>query len=219
HSRFTFFMCYYPTMHHWQEDLNLYKDLNVQYLYMHGFHADKNDWKVEMESYIGSKMMWNPNQDAEALRREFIKYYYRELADYVEEYVLNFDLQMKEIVSRDDSPDMTLQGLDEILSSKYYSVPFFETQLGLIDTMYEVVNSLDLSKADKKTYKIMVDRLKLSAQFMLLYHYDDYYYNDYWGKKAMMDDFFSTCTNLEIRNWREFNGSLSTLKTLFGYTD
>ena len=85
--------------------------------------------------------------------------------------------------------------------------------------MYALVETLDLSVLEKEEYTKMVDRLKLSSQFMLLYHYDEYYYNDSWGKKAMMKDFFDTCTRLQLRAWREFNGSLATLKTFFGYIE
>lgn len=219
HTRFTFFMCYIPTMQHWQEDLLLYKEFGCEYLYMQGFHAEENDWKAECENYVAAKMMWNPNQDANALRDEFFTYYYRELADLVKEYNLNFEINAAKMVARGDAPNMTLQGKDEMLASKYYSTAFFEEQLGLIDEMYALVDTLDLSVSEHAEYTVMVDRLKLSAQFMLLYHYDDYYYNDAWGKNSMMKDFFDTCTKLQLRNWREFNGSLATLKTLFGYIE
>lgn len=219
HSRFTFYMVYYPTMQHWQEDLLLYEDFGCEYLYMQGFHGEKNDWKVECESYVASKMMWNPNQDANALRDEFFTYYYRELADLVKEYNLNFEINVEQMVAREDAPDMTLQGGDDILKSKYYSTAFFEKQLGLIEKMYALIETLDLTVAERDEYKTMVDRLKLTSQFTLLYHYDDYYHNDSWGKNEMMKDFFDTCTRLQLRNWREFNGSLVTLKTLFGYRE
>ena len=219
HSRVSFFMCYYPTMQHWQEDLLLYKEYGCQYLYMQPFFRDENDWKVELENYVAGKMMWNPNQDANALRDEFFKYYYRELGDLAAEYNLNFEINAEQMVNREDAPDMTLQGDDDLLKSKYYSTAFFEKQLSLIDEMYALVKTLDLTQTEKDEYNKMVDRLKLSAQFMLLYHYDEYYYNDSWGKKAMMKDFFDTCTRLQLQYWREVNGSLSTLKTLFGYIE
>lgn len=184
---------------------------------MQGFHGEANDWKAVMESYVASKMMWNPNQDPNALREEFITYYYRELADLVSEYVLNYDINAEQMVKREDAPNMTLQGGDEILSSKYYSTAFFEKQLGLIDEMYVRIDTLGLSQSEIDEYTAMVHRLKLTSQFMLLYHYDDYYYNDSWGKNEIMKDFFDTCTSLGLRNWREFNGSLATLKTFFGY--
>lgn len=217
HARFSYYFCYYPTIQHWQQDFKLYEDIGAHYIFMQSVHNEPHEWKAKMEAYVASKMLWNPDLNAIALRDEFIHYYYGELEPLVQQYNLNFEIQFANMTSREDAPNLALQGEDEILDAKYYSTFFFEKQLALLDEMYEKVGEMDISRSEKDSAKMKVDELKLTTEFMLLYHYDSYYFDDYWGKQAMMDDFFDTCTALQITNWRESNGKMNTLHNLFGY--
>ena len=217
HTRFTFYYTYYPTMQHWQEDLRLYRDMGCQYVFMQSNMSDINDWKANIEAYVASKMLWNPDLNANDLRMEYIKYYYGIIGDEVVQYINNFETNLALVMNSDDVPNMTLQGKDEFIDPKYYGTAFFEKQFELIDNMYLKVEKENLSPSEKDDFNAKIDRLKIYPEFMVLYNYDKYYFDDLWGKKEMLEDFFTTCTNLGITRFREFNGTIEVLKKMWGY--
>ena len=77
------YMIYYPTMHHWQEDLLLFKEMGVKYVMFESAFNCEEVWQDKLNGYVASKMLWNPNLNVEELKQEFITYYYAGVEDSV----------------------------------------------------------------------------------------------------------------------------------------
>lgn len=124
HTNYTFYFAYYPTLHVWEENLKLYKNMGCEYIFMQSNHSELNDWKATMETYIASKMLWNPKLNPFELRKEYISYYYRGIEDLVESYIKNFEDNYDKKMNGDDVPLNTLQCGRIILHPKYYGMEF-----------------------------------------------------------------------------------------------
>ena len=216
HTVFSHYLGYYPTMHTWSENLNLYQDMGSQYVFMQSDHNEANDFKAMMETYVASKMLWNPNLNAVEVRNEFIEYYYSGVSDLVVDYLDNFETNYAFIMSREDRHDNTNQSGYLFLSTKYYSVAFFDTQFGLVESMLDRIDESDLIGSAKEKMVKRVERLKLFPLYMVLYNYDYYYFNDADGKKAMQSEFFTLCSKLGVVQYAE-NKTITSLKSLWGY--
>ncbi len=217
HTIFSHYLGYYPTMHNWSENLKLYQQMGTQYVFMQSDHNEANDFKAIMETYVASKMLWNPNLNANEVRNEFIQYYYAGVSDLVIDYLDNFETNYAFMMSREDRHDNTNQSGKAFLDTKYYSVAFFDTQFGLIDEMLDRVEKGDLIGSEKEKFVKRVERLKLNPLYMVLYNYDYYYFNDEAGKKAMQTEFFTLCSKLGVVQYAE-NKTITSLKNLWGYT-
>ncbi|MBP5467196.1 MAG: DUF4838 domain-containing protein, partial [Clostridia bacterium] len=149
HSRFTYPFCFFPTMQHWKQDFEVYRRMGCKYIFMEPNHFEPNDWKTVMETYVAAKLLWDNGKNPYSLRDEFIKYYYGPISDLVKRFTENFDNLFTALMEKTPCPDMRLQGLDDILSAKWYSIEFWEEQFRLIDEMYAIIAKARLSDEEK----------------------------------------------------------------------
>ena len=97
HTNYKCYFWFFPTMQHWKEDLNLFYDLNVKYVFMQSDDREKNDWKADMECYCASKMLWDRSLDPYSLRNEFIDYVYGVAAGNIKEILNIFEKNYEKI--------------------------------------------------------------------------------------------------------------------------
>lgn len=100
HTNYKCYPWFFPTMQHWKEDLEYFKSLNAEYVFMQSNHQEKVDWKAEMETYVASKMLWNPNSDPYEIRNEYIELYYGPVAEQVKQIINIFESNYKDIALR-----------------------------------------------------------------------------------------------------------------------
>ena len=218
HTRYSFPFTYYPTMQHWKKDFELYREMGCQYVYLQSDHMELNDWKANMEAYVASKMLWDITLDPFALREEYINLYYDIIAAPVKEYIKNFETLFEKIMESDNKPDMRLQGKDEILKAEYYGEKFWEKQFLLLEKMYKEIEKFSCDKKKYAQFRNKVDRIKLNAEYMTVYSYNDYAFDGSFIKKEedLKNDFFETCDRLNVKQTGEWQ-KLDQLKELWGY--
>ncbi len=102
HTQYHCFLWYFPTMQQWSDDLNYYKSINVEYLFMQSNHVEAVDWKANMELYVASKMLWDTKKDPYTIRNEYIDLVFGDCAKYVKEIIDIFDKNYAEIASRSE---------------------------------------------------------------------------------------------------------------------
>ena len=217
HSRFTYPFVFFPTMHHWLDDFAIYHKIGTEYIFMEPNHFEPNDWKTTMETYVAAKLLWDNGLDPYELRKEYVALYYGENAEFVTQFIDNYERLFENLMAQEDCPNMALQGLDHILLAKWYPVSFWKEQFALIEKMYAVANGLSGEEKEKMVRKI--DRIKLAPLSTILYKFEEYDFGEELplDKSAMTDEFFAICDKLGVKRTGEWQ-TLQQLKEEWNYT-
>lgn len=84
-TQFTNFLAPFPNMHTLQPNIQLFRDNNAKWVFeQHSSHPSE---LFELRSYITAKLLWNPDQDFDALLTEFTAGYYEEAGPFIKQYV------------------------------------------------------------------------------------------------------------------------------------
>ena len=218
HSRFTYPFVFFPTMQHWMDDFKIYHKIGCQYLFMQVIHFEENDWKSTMETYVGAKVMWDNSLNPYEVRKEYIDFYYGPLNGLVTEFIDNYESLLKDLKSREESPNTALQGLDSMVLAKWYPVAFWKKQFALIKRMYAMAEQLPDGEREKMIIK--VDRIKLMPLSTIIYKFDDYKFDEELplNKTQMINEFFALCKKLGVKRAGEWQ-TIEQLKEEWGYQD
>ena len=221
HTCYGGYYTYYPTMHHWEEDLQMYASMDTSYVLLQSAYNENIMWTNHMEAYVASIMLWNPYQSVEALKREYISYYYAGFDDLVTEFIDNFDVRyainiLGDEVTESERPLAGIGGQDLLMNPSLYSVAFWERQFDLLDMMDERIDKMDLDEVEKEKLHARVGAIRLTPQFMVAMKYDLYYSGDVFGKNEFLKAFFTNCANLGAQVYSE-GGSIDALKATLGY--
>ncbi len=222
HTAYGGYYVYYPTMHHWKEDLQMYASMDTAYVLMQSAYEENEVWTNHMETYVASKMLWNPNLDAETLKQEFMAYYYKGFSEYIDEFIDNMDvryaLNMAGVgIPESMRPSSKIGSMSALLEPQLYSVAFWERQFELLELADKRIDELDISEEEKKIYHVRVAMIRLTPQYMVAVRYDYYYPDDVFGKNKFLGEFFDNCKAIGANYWKE-SGQLNALKAQLGYT-
>ena len=143
----------FPNFYVLAQNVKTYKEHNVIGLYEEGVYNSMGSAFAELKSWIIGKLLWNPEQDTEALVREFISNYYGAAAEYVQQY---FDLCHSLI-----KPD-TEMGLFFSEKHSIYTDEFIAEATELVDKARQAVEN----ESDEMKYR--VDLVRLQMQYLHL---------------------------------------------------
>jgi hypothetical protein len=135
--------------------------------------GDMADWQMLLKGYITSKLLWNPDADAEALYREYIAAYYGPAAPYFDEFVKLFDGHFSRVKAV-DGDFIAGMGKDDdyLMNAGYYPLELFEKAERLLDKAEEAVSGL--GNADEK-YLERIRNVRVTPMIMKAYNYYFYY--------------------------------------------
>lgn len=85
-ANFSNFQSPYPNLHVLQRNQQIFAENNVKGIFEQGCY-DHGGSLAYLETYLISKLMWNPYCDADAVINEFLDLYYREAAPFLREYI------------------------------------------------------------------------------------------------------------------------------------
>ncbi|MBI2424442.1 MAG: DUF4838 domain-containing protein [Candidatus Hydrogenedentes bacterium] len=85
-TNFRNFQAPHPNLHVLQPNLQFFARHGVRGIYEQGAY-DHGAELVHLRTYLLSKLMWNPDADADVITKEFLTLYYREGAPFIEEYI------------------------------------------------------------------------------------------------------------------------------------
>ncbi len=87
-SNFPLYLMPFPNWRVLQPNLQIMRDHNVKGVFEEANRArDGGTDFNELRTYLLCKLMWNPDCDIDALRQEFLEYYYGAAAPYLDEYL------------------------------------------------------------------------------------------------------------------------------------
>ena len=216
---FVGYYTYYPTIQTFNQNFRLYQDMGMEYVMLQAAFNQGNLWQDDINTYVASKLLWDPTIDAETVRQEFIQYYYCEAAEYVTQFINNMDMQYAifadESYPSNERPDLGTY-TEEVLNPKYWSANFWNAQFTVLDKAIEAIEKSKHTPEWKTTLKNRVEAVRITPQYMVAMKYNEYYVNDMLGRKAFLDSFFGNLSSLGIVLYRE-NADIASLKHLLGY--
>ena len=84
-TQFTNFLAPFPNLHTLQPNIQLFENNGANWIFeQHSRHPSE---LFELRSYLTAKLLWNPNEDADAIIQEFTEGYYKEAGQYVLQYI------------------------------------------------------------------------------------------------------------------------------------
>ncbi len=209
----TYYFGYLPTLHKIQQSLLGLQEAGCEYALLQNNNCEYNDWKTIMEHYVCSKMLWDPTQNVEELRREFITYYYGIVAEEVEALVVNLDEWFAYVVEYQDA-----LAYANILDPNSFPKGHWENTLESINAMEETVATSTLSDDEKATLTMRLERIKVTPLFSLMWNRQTFYSDNEGRKNEITKEFFSICSNIGIKYYGE-HLAIESLKTRFPYSE
>lgn len=215
------YFVYYPVMQHWNEDLQLFAQKDTAYVLMQSAYNEINTWQNIMETYIASKLLWNPKASITKLKEEFITHYYQGFDDLITEFMDNLDIKYALNfagigIPKNKIPLSAIGDMDTLLDSELYSVSFWERELELLALADERIDNMNISQSEKSTLKNRVAVIRLTPQYMVAMNYSNYYPGDEFGRADFLKEFFTNCQKLGVVLYSE-SGSIDGLKKLLQY--
>lgn len=84
-TQFTNFLSPFPNLHTLQPNIQLFRDRGAKWVFEQ--HSNHPSELFELRSYITAKLLWNPDQDFDALVTEFTDGYYEKAGPFIKEYI------------------------------------------------------------------------------------------------------------------------------------
>ena len=173
----SYYFTYTPSLQKVQMTLQALQAYGTEYAFYQHSTSESNDWRAMMETYVISKMLWNPNQDVTAIRNEYLEGYYGVASDKIISFVDNFDDLMAQIAATTPEYFMTdiMSGDSDYKVQNLITKAFLESQLALLDEAIAAINASDLSSTEKAEYIARINAVKATPMFYLAYAAEFYY--------------------------------------------
>ncbi len=208
----TYYFGYLPTLHKVQQSLLGLADAGCEYALLQNNNCEYNDWKVIMEHYVCSKMLWDPTQDVNALRHEFITLYFGAAAQDVEEIVVMLDEWFADVVATKDS-----LAYANLFNPLNFPKELWENTLERIEIAQAKATGDERLTADEKDEMyIRIERMKVTPLFSLMWNRDTFYADNALRHNDVAKDFFTLCADLGIVYYGEHR-AVESLKTKYSY--
>lgn len=181
------YFVYAPTMHTWAENIKVFKEYGMDYVFMQSMFTDRVNPDQYMEAYVASKLLWNASTDTAAMnalitkyKNEFISYFYGSTAaSYVQDYYTTFDAEYASLygsigyLQSNDSGKVWVLG--QTPHNDMGAIPTQDFLSGLITKLNNAIAAVNadttLNEAQKEQYVEHINRLKLTPRYMLVLYY------------------------------------------------
>lgn len=211
------YLTYFSNFRSMKDNLLYYKKIGVKYVMNQSSYDSKNDWQALLKTYIGAKLLWNPNQNMDDLLNEFLLYYFgSEPAKYIREYIDLMEQHFQWLSA--DSKYLFCEVTGNLDISRYY-LDYYPKQiiyksLNLINLALNYVkNSQNLSSLEKETYIRRITRVLLTPQRTAMNNYSAYY--DILTFEDFAQDFFINCDIADFVIYQE-GKDIKSLKQSLG---
>ncbi len=87
-TNFTHYYNPYPNLRAMASDMRFYRDIGVEGVYLQGMgHTGGGGELSLLRPYYGMKLLWDPDQDPEAIREDFLRGYYGDAWEPIRDYI------------------------------------------------------------------------------------------------------------------------------------
>lgn len=154
-TQFTNFLAPFPNMHSLQPNIKLFRDNNAKWVFEQ--HSNNPSELFELRSYLTAKLLWNPDQDFDALVTEFTNGYYEEAGPFIKKYI---DLIHSKI-QEDEDFFLFLYGDPSEAFSSYLNPEFLQNYT-------ELFNDAEKAVSDKPELVNRVQAARMGIDFAIL---------------------------------------------------
>ena len=156
---------WYPVFSVWNSKLNVMKNMGVKYVMLQSNYQERTVYQTILESYVASKMLWNPDYDVYELIFEFNKYYFgEEAAEYVDKYIMLLTSSCYDALAKN--------GYRQSVGLAYCGKGTLKTALALLDSAENAAHAV--GKTDKDAFIQRLEVVKFQPRYMYLYNYSEY---------------------------------------------
>ncbi len=183
-------------------------EIGCEYICIEYNYAEYNDWKTIMDNYVIAKLLWNPYQDAAALRNEFIELYYGVGADDVKALVKLYDDNYYAALEMDKGVFYAPYDI------RYFSQDMWEEGLDLaLSALEKIQAQTGKTEAQINDEILRAKRLQMTSLFALVYQRNIFYF-DNESINQVTNDFFNLCAELGVQ-WYGKHLSIESLKEVY----
>ncbi len=179
-------------------------EANCEYAFIQYNNNEYNDWRTVMDNYVASKLLWDPYQDADALRNEFIELYYGVAAEDVKAIVDALDAEYAAKVK-------ALDKVGEVSGKYYYMITSevdFDTEfwMDILDRI-ESAEAKVAAQTGKSAEQIAeeltrIRRIYLTPLYSLV-TFRDTHFTDEAEKAEYTKQFFDLCEEFGVQWYGE----------------
>ena len=130
-----------------------------------------------MRDYVQAELMWDVDQDINALIDNFIDHYYREAAPYIKEYfqLINANYALMEQTKGYQWYAGPWESRDNALA-EYYPKAYLNRCLEILDAAKKALDAVE-DESLRRMLLTRVEKEELSPRYIILEHYKEYYDN------------------------------------------
>ena len=194
---------YTNTMRTWKENLAHFKKHNLSYVMMQDNYNGHGSWQVEMRTYVGSKMLWNPNADQDALVEEFLYHYFGEKGAPV---VRSFMDKMNERNAWLEQNVASFSIYTPYSSGACRNMTEWYSKALMEESMQMFKDAITANNKDgsitgemRNLYNKHLAQALIIPEFIVLTSYKKYYDDGDIGLKRFATDFFTHCATAGVK--------------------
>lgn len=169
-TNFKNYMIPYNNFQTLKENVLAFEKYNVTYVLENGFNGSGAPFQ-HLRNYVYAKLLWNPHQDYNKLVKDFIYYYYKDAAPYVQEYYdlirVNYAVVEQRLAENGDSLPSGMYETDIQAGTTVWSLGFTKRINALLDEAYEAARGI-LDEKERDIITFRVKRERLSPRYFLL---------------------------------------------------
>lgn len=168
HGVFTNWFWYYPTYQTFSDNFHLLATVGTVYAMGQSCFLEPQIYHDYVNAYIYSKMCWDTDADVLALRNEFLKYYFGDVAyEYMLRYHESMDERYAVMAAETGSAmrnDFSKSGMNQ---SGYWTYNFLNDIMSLFDEAIAAVNACDdYTDAQKAEFVSHIEVASLQPGYM-----------------------------------------------------
>ena len=192
-TNFYNYLAYDPTYQNYAANTKFFKELNAENVMMQSTWNGNNIWHSLLNNYVAAKILWNPDQDVNAIANEFISLYYKEAAEEVKEFIdewnenfIRYNTENQKIYYSYPITDGTKHSID----SDVFPLRLLEKLIRILDSGIEKIRSTEtLSQEEKQALIGRVESVKATPMLFKLYNWESFY-PDTEGRRDFALSFF-----------------------------
>lgn len=172
HCYFGNWFWYYPTMQTFSDMIDMMRKVGTKYEFAQSVYLESGVIQQWVDSYVFSKLCWNPEANVTDLRNEFIRYYFGEDAY---ENMLQYYEEMDGRYTYLSTKSVSMRTGEAVCRAEYWQLAFMNRMVELFTSSEEATRANPaLTEAEKQTYIAHLEKASLMPMWMRLYNANKY---------------------------------------------
>jgi hypothetical protein len=188
---------YYSTINTFKKTIQFLSAVGTQYAMIQSNYFEPVAFLPTLESYVASKLFWNPYQDTQAIIDDFLVHYVgKEAAPFVEEFIESMDERYQYLLATDKNFHPT-SSEEDYKAATYWPVQFLDNAIAtLASALDAAANDASLNGEEKSQVKERLEKIQLTPRYMEARNYGFYYPSSPVAQRAYVESWASDASRL-----------------------